>query len=152
MPPRSGSMTETTVATEIQKLGLIINPKKTLKVRFSSGTTGLKCEPRPLQYLGLLFDGQRILLRSQTLARYHRRSISTIRHARKAAVKADTNGSTRRLRRKWIFLRHSHLNQKQSFTAYAYRAAKVTSSLSIRQQFKSHWPKLRTRIDKADND
>lgn len=146
------ALTETMIDTEIQKLGLTIQPKKTVKVRFSSGATGLKCEPRPLQYLGFIFDGQRILLRSQTLARYHRRSIRTIRHARKAAISAGENGGNRRLYRHWIYRHHSHLNKKQGFAAYVYRAANLTASRAIRRQFKNHWPKLQARIHEADND
>lgn len=146
------ALTETVIDTEIRKLGLTIQPRKTVKVRFSSNATGLISEPRPLQYLGLIFDGQRILLRSQALAKYHHRSIRTIRHARKAAINAGENGGSRRLHRKWIYRRHSHLAREQNFASYVYRAAKVTGSRAIRQQFKRHWPKLNERIDTADND
>jgi hypothetical protein len=136
----------------IKNVALHINRPKTISVEFDVAPDGALIATKPLQYLGFLFDGNRILLRSQSLARYHRRTASAISQARWMAIKSSRQGGTRKLRRRHIYERSSHLNRKQSFPEYVYRAAKVTNDPAIKKQFKGHWPKLQERLKKADTD
>lgn len=63
MPPDLAGATETFCTTEIDKLELDINPSKTDICFFSKTGAGHTCK-KPLQYLGFLFDGQQIFIRS----------------------------------------------------------------------------------------
>jgi len=62
VPPFGKDDAEPFVMNEISKLSLQINPAKTDRVEFKVGVDGQLKGTKPLQYLGFLFDGQRIIL------------------------------------------------------------------------------------------
>lgn len=64
---------------------LKINPSKVEKIKFTCISGELRAInvgtniDKPLQYLGFIYDGQKILIRSSSLSNYYRRLISKIR-------------------------------------------------------------------------
>ena len=115
------------------------------------GSTHLSAS-KPLQYLGFLFDGQRILIRSAAFAKYSnrmRRGISlakqTMRSRNQNRVK---NGlEERELFLKKIYSRYSHLGQR-NFLRYGYKAAKIMGSIAIRRQLRPLWSRLQIVLAK----
>lgn len=144
---------EDTVTERIGKLKLTINPDKTEKRIFRRGKNGGVIADKPLQYLGFLFDGQRILIRSAAFARYSQRMKKGVRLAKKTRIKRNNqriqNGlSPKVLYRRQIYERYSHLG-KRNFVRYGLRAADIMNSNSIRRQLKPLWRELKSEIDKV---
>lgn len=142
----------------LRQYGMTVNASKVSTTKFVnvSNSRSLSADTA-LQYLGFTFDGQIVLLRSQTLSRSYRRMKASVRSAKRAAEAAAKRGGQRRLRREKIFERHSHLGakkrggaRKSNFYTYAKRATAVHDSPSIRRQVKRQWPKLLEELKKAD--
>lgn len=156
---------ETQLKMEVKKLKLDINDDKTARSQFNSETAGKLRADKPLQYLGFTFDGKRVLVRSQTLAKYIRRMKTSVRSARRAAIRASKRGGVRRLRREELFTRFSHLGPrpsklrsakdqqlKNNFWSYSKRATRIMEDESIRKQLRKHWPGLNAEIEIADHE
>lgn len=152
IPPDHKANAETLAVTELAKLSLQINPKKTDRVDFSVGVAGLQAS-KPLQYLGFLFDGQRVLLRSASLARYSERMRAGVRLA-KATMKKRNEARLQRgdvarpLFRKKLNSQYSHLGRR-NFITYGYDAARTMKSPAIRKQLRVLWKRLQDEIDAA---
>jgi hypothetical protein len=73
----------------LNKLKVSLNTKKTEIREFSFVSKKIKCD-KPLQYLGFVFDGQNIFLRSSSLSRYSDRMKRGVRLA-KATMKRKNN-------------------------------------------------------------
>ena len=137
------------VDSEIKKIHLTIQTTKTEWrdfVRVGEVLTTTK----PLQYLGFLFDGERVFLRSASLARYFERMKKSVRVAKATMTKrniarASRGESERALFRKSLYKRYSYLGRR-NFVSYGYRAAKIMNSKSIRQQLDGLWKRLHNEI------
>ena len=113
---------------------------------------------RPLQYLGLEFNGETIKLRNSSLARYLRKSkrgITAIKISVQNKIisflynNKDIDTIKPHIHRKTIYERYTYLG-KRNFLSYAYRAAKNTNSRHIKKQLKRHFVRVLHLIDVAD--
>ena len=152
VPPGKKAEAEALAVSEIAKLLLEINPKKTDRVDFSVTERGLIAS-KPLQYLGFLFDGQRILLRSASLARYSERMRGGVRLAKatmkkRNAAREGRGEVARPLFRKKLNSQYSHLGRR-NFITYGYDAARRMGSQAIRKQLRVLWKRLQTEIEAA---
>lgn len=157
VPSSERDMVEEYAAKEIKSLKVTINNKKT-EIRDFKYQNGKLCsfdsgKAKPLQYLGFLFDGDSIYLRSAALARYSEKM--------KGGVKLAKNTMNRKNR---IRIKNGELEQtilykrklhrlysyrgKRNFLSYGYRAAKIMNSKSIRKQLKPLWIRLIDEINK----
>lgn len=135
----------------LQALKVDINVDKT-ELRAFRMIDGELRSDKPLQYLGFIFDGKRILLRSSSLARYSEKmkngvslAKQTMRKANKIRVKngEEIHGVYKRK----LYSRYSHLGRR-NFITYGLRAAKIMNSPEIRKQLKPLWKRLMDEIDK----
>ena len=139
------------VRVRIKQLKLDINPKKT-EIREFSRTGALLSADRPLQYLGFTFDGQRILLRSASLARYSQRMKQGVHLAKltaksRNAARAAHGLKSNALYKYKLYQKYSHLGKK-NFVRYGYRAADILKSQAIRDQLEPLWHRLVVEIAK----
>jgi len=139
------------VRTEIHKLKIDINPKKT-EIRDFKFIDGKLNSEKPLQYLGFLFDGKQITIRSSALARYSERMRRGVRLAKKTKIKKNrikiNNGKpASKLYTKKLYKTYSHLGRR-NFIRYGHRAADTMGSKSIRRQLKPLWRRLNEEIKK----
>lgn len=148
MPTELAKETESFCRTEVGKLKLDINPDKTDTCYFVKKGAE-QTSKQPLQYLGFLFDGQKILIRSAAFAKFSnrmKRGVSLAKktmHSRnqaKNAKGADEKG----LYQRKILARYSHLG-KRNFVTYGYMAARLMNSKAIRRQLRP----LVVRLQKA---
>lgn len=131
---------------------LKVNPKKVEKIEFTYNTQGLHSIdaitklPKPLQYLGFIYDGQKILLRSSSLSNYYRRLVSKIRASKN---KAKNNPNNSKPYRRKIYRMYSHLAIKQkNFITYAYRSSKIMDEKQIKRQLSNHWVRIHDELKK----
>ncbi|MFT7158629.1 MAG: RNA-directed DNA polymerase [Parvicella sp.] len=134
---------------EITKLRLTINTNKTERRTFQYRNGVLKAD-KPLQYLGFLFNGENIYLRSSSLARYSERMKKAVKLAKSTKRKIDflkigRGESTKPLYKSKLYRKYSHLG-KRNFITYGFRAAKIMDSKTIRKQLKPLWGKLQREI------
>ncbi len=122
----------------------------------------------PLQYLGLEFDGERVLVRQQTIVRFGKRMRRAVARAYRAARRAMKQGGKARIRRRDLYARYSHLKPhpetplkrrpRGSFMRYAAHAADVVNDCGrsndfheqIRRQLRGQWSLLQRLIANAD--
>lgn len=107
--------------------------------------------PKPLQYLGFTFDGQRVLIRDGTLSRYFRRSASGVK-AVKAHAGLARNGKLAgrpTAHRRELLAKYTHLGLENFVSGYAKQAATIMKPLGstpIRRQLSRHMKVLRRRL------
>lgn len=133
------------------KLKVSLNIKKTEIREFSVSPTKIRCD-KPLQYLGFLFDGDNIFLRSSSLSRYSDRMKRGVRLAkatmkRKNKIRKLKGLSKKELFKEKIYARYAHVG-KRNFLTYGYRASRIMNSNSIRKQLKPLWERLQKEISK----
>lgn len=144
-----------TVRRGLADLGgnLMIQDDKTLATHFvirSDDKIVLRDKDRPFQYLGFTFDGERLLIREQTLARYWRRVKRGVEKAKKDSKGAGSRRRTQKLFRRKLFRRFTHLGRR-NFISYAKRASENQAGLSYKEsstwkQVNKHWRKLEILI------
>ncbi|WP_439684496.1 Reverse transcriptase (RNA-dependent DNA polymerase) [Cupriavidus oxalaticus] len=149
VPAGRGSAMKSLAETQIKLFGLEVQPKKTEERTFTK-SGGAITSNRPLQYLGFLFDGQRILLRSSSLARYSERMRRGVRLAKATARSRNAKRLERGevaipLRLRKIYKRYSYLGRR-NFISYAIKAALVLDADGIRKQIKPHWKRLAAEL------
>lgn len=121
------------VASELSALRLKLQESKTLECGFAPISS------KPLQYLGLLFDGAQIMLRSTGIARFNarmRRGVKSFRVSKKCYGQTPIFYQRRRV----LIQRYTENTKpgKRNFTTYVKRAAKSTGSESIKRQLRRH--------------
>lgn len=110
-------------------------------------------EKKPLQYLGFLFDGKNIYIRSSSISRYHgkmRKGLSRAKyHMKDKNRKRGEKGYRfKSLFKKTLYERYSHLG-KSNFVTYARRCKNVMdSSQTISKQMKKFNKTLFARLNK----
>jgi len=133
------------------KLKVSLNIKKTEIREFKVTPTKIKCD-KPLQYLGFIFDGENIFLRSSSLSRYSDRMKRGVKLAkatmkRKNKIRKLKGLPSKELFKEKIYARYAHVG-KRNFLTYGYRASRIMNSNSIRKQLKSLWDRLQKEIQK----
>lgn len=139
------------VRQKINDLKIDINPSKTEIRRFVIQPNRFYSD-KPLQYLGFLYDGEKILIRSAALAKYSERMRRGIRLAKKTKIKRNrikifSGQKPTKLYKRKIYERYSHLGGR-NFITYAHRAAKFMNSSAIKKQLKPLWGRLQEEIEK----
>lgn len=134
------------VVPEIRRIGLSINVAKTEEHDFYHDRSGRLRTARPLQYLGFLYDGDKILLRSAGLARFSekmKRGVSLAKKTQRKANRARARQGlpAKKLYRRKIYSRYSYLG-KRNFVTYGHRAAEKMGSMAIKKQLKPLWKRL----------
>ncbi|MFW2061098.1 antiviral reverse transcriptase Drt2 [Acinetobacter baumannii] len=126
------------------------NPSKVEKIKFINKNGNLTAidavtnNYKPLQYLGFIYDGQKVLIRSSSLSNYYRRLISKIRSSKNKALQ----NNSRPYRRK-IYRMYSHLARKQrNFITYAYKASATMEDNLIKRQLSNHWQRIHKELNK----
>ncbi|MEP3889729.1 MAG: reverse transcriptase domain-containing protein [Hellea sp.] len=134
------------VSHELTKIGLSINSDKTEVVVFSQ-KSGKLIAPKPFQYLGFTFDGERILIRQSSIHNYYRKMRKGIR----AKVYAAKNQNIERnnIYMRQLFKRYTHFGRKRNFPRYAYRAARILESEEVRKQLSGHMGKFKRFVSVA---
>lgn len=128
------------------KLELHDGPGKCSICRFTRNGSGiLECD-RPLQYLGFTFDGQKVRIRSQTVAKFLRRMRKAVRRERHLAHVRAKKGGEMRMRRKLLYSRYTHLGTNNFITGYAANARNIFRQNAIRKQLKRHWRDLHASL------
>jgi hypothetical protein len=138
-----------TAREEIKALKVDINTSKTELRTFTLNNGVLKSD-RALQYLGFLFDGQNVYLRSASLARYSERMRQGIRLAKatmrkRNKIKMNHGESQKPLFKNKIYRKYSHLGSR-NFITYGFRAADIMNSETIKKQLKPLWNKLQSEM------
>lgn len=135
IPPEYKSTCDSIIQTEINNLKLEINKQKTKQSHYYKTSSGLKCD-KPLQYLGFMFDGQAITIRSAALSRFSERMKRGVRLAKLTMIKYNKIRVARgqpvqSLYKKKLYKKYSHLGRR-NFVVYGKRAAKIMDSKAIR--------------------
>lgn len=143
---------EDTVAERIAKLKLHINPGKTEIRSFTRDSDGSVTANKPLQYLGFLFDGKRVFIRSAAFARHSQRVKKGVRLAKKTRDKRngqrfEKGQPAKPLYKGKLYEKYSHLGRR-NFIRYGHRAARIMKSGSIRKQLRPLWKELIAEIEK----
>lgn len=130
---------------EIEKMKLQINHKKSQKIVFKNGVVQ-KSEPESfnfplkLQYLGILYDGNKVFLRETGLSKYHCKLRKAIRmrsaHYRKLEEKDKHNNQDIYMRT--LYERFTYIGNR-NYISYTYRVAEEFESKNIKRQVKGHF-------------
>ena len=137
------------VAQRIKHLKVELNTKKT-EIRDFIYKDSTLVANMPLQYLGFIFDGSNILLRSSSLARYSERMKRGVRLAKatmdsKNRIRENKGEALKALFKKKLYARYSHIGRR-NFLTYGYRAAKIMNSKAIKRQLKPLQKRLENEI------
>lgn len=136
---------EAVINAAILQYKLTIQDTKTERREFLS-KAGRLVTDKPLQYLGFLFDGRNIYLRSASLARYSDRLTRGVRLAKATMRKRNRARLARGEEPRPLFIdnlirRYTYFGRR-NFISYGYRAAKIMNSQSLRRQLRPLWPKF----------
>ncbi|MCG6231525.1 antiviral reverse transcriptase Drt2 [Vibrio furnissii] len=158
VPSEHRDIVEKLAKNKVAALKVQINSKKTEIRDFKIHNERLSSfdehgKQKPLQYLGFLFDGHSIFLRSTALARYSEKMKGGVKLAKKTMEKENrirkekgepeqTQLYKRKLHRLYSY------RGKRNFLSYGYRASKIMNSKSIKKQLKPLWKRLKDEIDK----
>lgn len=116
-----------------------LNENKTEKSVFClTDLDQLECD-QGIQYLGFVFDGRTVRIRSQTLSRFWRRVVYAARAATRVARHSSVNPGVPYKRK--LFRRFSHLGDR-NLISYARRSEGVMKTGAIRKQLSQHMPRL----------
>lgn len=129
---------EALVAAELQRIGLVMQISKTQMRKFSPAAD------KPLQYLGLTYDGDRILLRPSGIARHYskmRRGILSHKLSPRL-IKGRSLLQVRRRRLLRAYTEHAPATVR-SFMSYVRSASKKSGSAVVLRQLKGHRRRFR---------
>ncbi|KJG00066.1 antiviral reverse transcriptase Drt2 [Photobacterium angustum] len=151
VPIEAKAITEQFAMEQIKSLNLSVNPNKT-EVRTFYFNGGKLQTDKHLQYLGFMFDGDNIFIRSSSLARYSERMRRGVRLAKKTMVKYNNirlanSQPERPLFKRKLYSRYTHLGRR-NFITYGIRAANKMDSDSIRKQLKPLLKRFKDEVNK----
>lgn len=160
-PTEYEDLVKTEIKKKISEMGkqLQIQDEKTTISHFvksPDGTLSLRDGDKPFQYLGFTFDGKRRLMRAQTLSRFWRKVVFSVRRAKKNARKAGRKARNSQVFKRKLYKRFSHLGNS-NFLGYAKRSARTMADgiawkeHNTWQQVKNHWHRLNQEIQKPLN-
>ncbi|SBS67502.1 antiviral reverse transcriptase Drt2 [Vibrio atlanticus] len=135
----------------IKSLKVTINPKKT-ELRTFKYKNGSLTSEQMLQYLGFMFDGENVYIRSSSLARYSEKMKRGIRLAKRTMDKYNSVRITKglpekKLYKRKLYSRYTHLGGR-NFVTYGLRAAKTMQSKTIKRQLKPLWRRFHEEIER----
>lgn len=135
----------------IKDIKVTINTKKTELRTFKFENNHLKSDPM-LQYLGFMFDGENIYIRSSSLARYSekmRRGITLAKNTMRKynAVRTRKGLPKKALYKRKLYSRYTHLGGR-NFITYGLRAAEKMDSKTIKRQLKPLWRRFNEELEK----
>lgn len=151
MPKGMTAAIESFADMQTKLMKLEINPAKTDRCEFTT-STGTLMSKKPLQYLGFLFDGQRVIIRSAAFAKFSnrmKRGVSLAKQTMRSRnkLRARLGVGEQDLYLKSVYARYSHLG-KRNFLRYGYKASMIMKSAAIRRQLRPLWGRLKQAIDK----
>lgn len=151
VPTEKQQEVESLATKKIEDLKLEVNTKKT-EIRVFTFNDNKLVVDKPLQYLGFIFDGEDIFIRSSSLARYSERMRKGIRLAKKTMLKhnnlrTENNQFERALFKRKLYSRYTHLG-KRNFVTYGIRAANKMKSEPIRRQLKPLFKRFNDELNK----
>ena len=121
------------VEAKLATLGLTMQAAKTLECAFTP------LADKPLQYLGLVFDGKRILLRSSGVARYYKKMRGGVRqHTKARSMDGETPLAVQRQKRLLRQYTEHAPAFERSYPSYVKRVSAATGSLAIVRQLRHH--------------
>jgi hypothetical protein len=123
---------------EKTELSIFYTNKHGQQRSYALNNCGEKNHQKPFQYLGFTFDGKTTLLRSQTLAKFHRRLIYSVWGAKRAAKR---RGSSQIFRRK-LNRELTHLGKRNFVTGYATNSSKEMRDNSIKKQLTRNYERV----------
>jgi len=134
-----------TVRTSLQLLGsqTKINSDKTEISTFTKDAAGLFSCDRPVQYLGFIFDGRKIIIRSQTLSKYSRRVVYATRAAKRAAAHSTIAPGV--IFKRKLYRQLSHLGRR-NLISYAKRSEALMQTGAIRNQVRRHMDRISDQL------
>jgi hypothetical protein len=124
--------------TLLEEHHLSFNPSKTCRTTFTAAANRQYYSGEILQYLGFTYDGEKILIRPESIKNFYARMKSNIRGYIKAAAKKGV--PLAELRRRVLIGRFTHWGDSRNFVQYAYRAARELKAPEIRRQLRNHVP------------
>lgn len=132
------------VQSELTSLRLSMQPSKTLVCHFGPSKSDV-----PLQYLGLIYDGTKVVLRASGVTRFYlkmRRGVTQFKDAKKK------DGDTALLiqRRRTLIQRYTEHTSKESRSYFKYvkMATRKTKSAAIKKQLTRHRMRLKLIIER----
>lgn len=151
IPPDIDFDCESFVVSLLKEYKLDINGNKTDRSVFSNTNGVLICN-KPIQYLGFVFDGKNVVIRTSSISRYIRKAKKSVRLAKLTKLKHDKIRAAKGLPlkplfKKKLFEKYYHVG-KSNFIRYGYRAADVLSSPQIKMQMRKMCKFLRDEINK----
>lgn len=180
LPKDTSAKVEDKLSGLLQELGLEYQESKVARRRLIKDMHRWRChellrdgvvaDEKPIQYLGFEFDGDQVLIRSQTQVRLDKRMRRAVRMARKSAKKHTPEGKMPKIRKRKLYEKFTHLRAHKetpkdrrargSFYSYASRAEVVFSNddimkrfqVSIRRQLRRQWSRLNRMIDEANKE
>lgn len=147
------------IVNKIKEFRLQINEEKKEESHFYDNPVGKLSSKYPFRYLGFEFDGQKIRLKSSSLARFYRKMKTAVRarawRANRSRSKSPDKNS--KIFRSKLYKNYSHLRGKAyfknsniymgNFITYANKAHRIMGERSaIRNQVKRHWKVLNQEI------
>lgn len=143
---------ENFVLGNVEKIKVKINTDKTERRTFSY-RDGVLTADQMLQYLGFMFDGENIYIRSSSLARYSEKMKRGVRLAKKTmdkynAIRESKGLPVKDLYKRKLYSRYTHLGGR-NFITYGLRAAAKMQSKTIKRQLKPLWNRFNEELDKA---
>lgn len=149
VPPEFVDQAKDLIERQIAQVRLDVQPDKLDERIFDARKTLRK----PLQYLGLTFDGDRLLLRSSGIARYYGRMRRAARRAqasrRRAAEELGVPVVGVPVRRRKLNKGYSYLGRR-NYISYAHRAARITGHDEMKRQVSRHWTALENAVFRPD--
>lgn len=115
--------------------------------RVKPGSNKLTCD-KEFQYLGFTFDGQQVRMRSQTLAKYHRRLKLSAKQAL-ATAKRKRGRKPLKVHRKKLNRMFTHLGYEGFVGGYARMSQKIMGGNAISKQVKGSYERLTKELTKS---
>lgn len=143
---QSTELIEKLILTQIDKIKLNINKKKTQTVIFEKGKVQISAMsptfnfPVKLQYLGVSYDGKNVFLRETGLSKFHFKLRKAIRmrvgHYKKIEAKGHHRGHSIYMRT--LHIRYTYIGSR-NYVSYVYRVSKLFDSKNVKKQIKGHY-------------
>lgn len=143
----------------VNKAHLIINEAKVEESTFTTVDNKLTTD-KPLQYLGFEYDGQRVLIRNASIAKFVRQMKKSVRASARMAwhnkgVARSKGRTTKRgmIYRGSIFSKYSHLavkGRRRNMYIYAKEASEIMGEKAIKKQFSMAWSNLMAEMTKQE--
>lgn len=129
---------------------LRVNEKKADVIEFIPGGLAKGRGTKALQYLGFIFDGERHLLRSSTIAKYYRRLHRAVGTAKRQLQRVNDGKLAGRptLYRRKLLAKVTHLGTANFITSYAAKAQEKMGTKAIKRQLSGHPEKLNALLER----